>query len=546
MTVEEFEAGVRTGEIVPETPVEVDGAWIAAREWPTWAALRSSTEAQLHALWKRRSVPWVTAITLGLTIQVFRMELTKTGTTLGLLDQLSRDTTAILERGEGWRILSYGLLHADPNHILSNSAAVAVAGWALETMIGHRGALAVLVVSTATGAALGTLFSPEIPSVGISGGAFGLLGACAVLGLRYFDIIPVAARAAFGTTAALFTLWAVVGGMTGERVDSWCHLGGLIAGLGLGAVYRPRVSAWERTNRWVDAGSLALVLSLVVAPLVAGLNLVPWKEWRADGAVARRPAWWTLQVSKSGLGGYGNGDRSSVISLDTARHEAPPTVSAVLQDTLLVVRRLDAAATLRQGEDDRATLTYHTGSEPRVVELRVFIRGLYATTAAVDTRPDARFAPVLRRTILDDVQLATPDDLADDLASATSGSWKSQVAGAAALASLGDVAGASLAFEAARERGDAAVVDAAEIEVLAALRHPSAPMRIEAALAASPADRRLRATATRAYATLGEPSMAQALALALVMDAPTPRSAAAATALLTEVGGSLPATAPGN
>lgn len=546
MTVEEFEAGVRTGAIVPETPVEVDGAWIAAREWPTWAALRSSTEAELHALWKRRPVPWVTAITLGLTIQVFRMEFTGTGTTLGLLDRLSRDTTGILERGEGWRILSYGLLHADPNHILSNSAAVAVAGWALETMIGHRGALAVLIASTAAGAALATLFSPEIPSVGISGGAFGLLGACAVLGLRYFDIIPVAARAAFGTTAALFTVWAFVGGMTGERVDSWCHFGGLLAGLAFGALYRPRVRTWARTNRWVDFTALALVLTLVLTPRVAGLHLVPWQEWRADGAVAKRPTWWTLQVSKSGLGGYGNGDRSSVISLDSRRHDRPPTVPTVLQDTLLVVRRLDAAATLHPGEGDRATLTYHTGTESRVVELRVFIRGLYSTTAAVDTQPNARFAPALRSTILDQVQLATPDDLADDFAGATSGYWKARVAAAVARASLGDAEGAAADFALARATGDAAVVDAAEIEVLAALRNPGAPARIEAALAASPTDRRLRATAARAFATLGLASRAQALALALVLDAPTPRSEAAAKALLTELGGSPPALAPGN
>lgn len=544
MTVEEFEAGIRTGAIVPETPVEVDGAWIAARDWPTWAALRASTEAELHALWKRRTVPWVTAITLGLITQVFRLAFAETGSRLGLFEHLNRDTTGILERGEGWRMLTYALLHADPNHILGNAAGIAVAGWALETMIGHRGMLAVLGTSIAAGAALGALFSPEMPSVGISGGDFGLLGACAVLGLRYFDIIPVAARAAFGTTAALFTAWLFIGGTTGERVDSWCHFGGLLAGLALGALYRPRVRTWERTNRWADLGALAVVLTLVLAPLAAGHRLVPWEEWPADGALAKRPAWWTLQVSQSGLGGYGNGDRSSVISLDTARHDQPPTVSAVLQDCLDVVRRLDAAATLDEHDGDRGTLRYHTGTEPRVVELRVFIRGLYATTAAVDARPDARFGPVLRAAILDDLVLATPDDLADDLADASSGYWKARLAGAVAMASMGDLKAASAGFAAARAAGDAAVVDAAEIEILAALRDPDAPARIEAALAASPTDRRLRATAARACMTLGLTTRAQELALALVLDAPTPRSQSAAAALLTEVGGSPPPPAP--
>ncbi len=536
MTVDAFEADIRTGEIVADTPVEINGRWACASDWPTWSALRASPEAQVHAIWARRTVPWVTALTLGLIVQVFRLEFTKTGEALGILNQLPRDTTGILERGEGWRLITSGLVHGNPSHLLGNAAAVAVAGWALEVMIGHRAMLLVLLGTIITGNTLSTLITPEVVSGGISGGAFGLLGACAVLGLRTLDMIPTAAKAAFGTTAAVFTVWAFLGGWNNEQVDNWCHAGGLLGGLLLGTLYRPRIPSWERGNRWVDRGALALVAVGVLAPTLVGPSLVPWTAWAADGAEARRPAWWVPGVGRSGLAGYGNSDRSTSLTVDTALNDQVATTAEVLEEVLTTVRRMDSAAVLTPHDGDRATLTYHTGKEPRVLDLRVIVRGLYVTTAGVDARVDSPFARQLRKAILDDLVLVPPDALKDDLAGGKSGSWKAQLAHGVAASSMGSLDEGRAAFALARAHGDPAVVDTAQFGVLAALADATTPARIDAALAAFPDDRRLRAAAARARMRYGDRAGAVEIATALVTDAPSPRSRTSAEALLKELG----------
>ena len=536
MTIEAFEAEIRTGKIIADTPVEVNGRWMSASDWPAWGALRESPEAHLHGIWTRRTVPWVTALTLGLIVQVFRLEFAETGEVLGVLTHFPRDTTGILERGEGWRLLTSAFLHGDPAHLLGNAAAIAVAGWALEVMIGHRAMLLVLLGTIVTGNALSTLMTPQVVSIGISGGAFGLLGACIVLGLRTLDLIPAAARAAFGTTAAVFTVWAFLGGWRGEQVDNWCHSGGLLGGLLLGTLYRPRIPAWEGGNRWVDCAALALVAVGVLAPMLAGPVLVPWTPWMADGAESKRPAWWVPEVGRSGLAGYGNSDRSTSLSIDTAMVDHVATPAEVLEEVLATIRRIDAAAEITHHDGERATLTYHTGEEPRVLDLRVIVRGLYVTTAGVDAREAAPFGPRLRKAVLDDLVLMPPDALKDDLAGGSSGSWQAQLTHGVAACSLGSVAEGRTAFALARTHGNPATVDAAEFSVLAALGDVSTPSRIDAALAAFPEDRRLRAAAARARLRFGDRAGAVDLAHALVEDAPSPRSRTSAEALLRELG----------
>ena len=92
------------------------------------------------------------------------------------------------------------------------------------------------------------------------------------------------------------------------------------------------------------------------------------------------------------------------------------------------------------------------------------------------------------------------------------------------------------AFALARAHGDPAVVDTAQFGVLAALADATTPARIDAALAAFPDDRRLRAAAARARMRYGDRAGAVEIATALVTDAPSPRSRTSAEALLKELG----------
>jgi membrane associated rhomboid family serine protease len=538
LTVEEFEAAVVRGDVPEELPVATGGAWIRAADWPTWASLRTSTAAQLHGLWRDRRVPWLTAVIVGglLQISLFSGLLFARGW-LPSLQWLARDTTGILERGEGWRLVTYALLHDGPVHILSNGAALLVACYGLERLIGRAATGMVLLASVLIGGVASATLLPGIASVGVSGGDFGVLGACAVLSVRFLDFVPRGSRAAFGLGAAVLTLQFLLSGVGQERVDNPCHFGGLAAGVLLGLAYRPAIAAWARWNAGVTALTAAVCAALILAPTVAGERLVPTTPWEGDGGHATRPAWWTMQVGKGGLGGFGNADRSSTVSIDTSRQGAVKTVDEALGDILATVQRFDPGAVLEREGGDRGAVRYTADGEARIIRLRVVVRGLYTTVAAVDVAQGGRMEARLVADVLDGLVLDTPPDLADALAGKDSASARARLEAAVAAAELGAPDRSAAAFAAERARGDAARVDIAELTVLAALGDPLATARIDAALAAWPDDRRVKAAAARALHVVGEAARAEAFARELLATADGERARRSAAALLDEIGG---------
>ncbi len=535
LTVEEFESEVTRGTIPEELPVSVDGRWIRAADWPTWGSLRASTSAQLHDLWRGRQVPWVTAFVVGLIVQIQLFA--------PAYAWLTRDTTGILERGEGWRLVTYALLHAGPDHLLSNAAGLAVACWGLERLIGRVATGVVLLASIVTGGVASALLLPQIQSLGISGGDFGVLGACAMLSLRFLEFVPPGSRAAFGMGAALLTAQFLWGGVGVENVDTPAHFGGLAAGLVLGLAYRPNVAAWARWNRGVTIAAALLVTTAVLAPPAVGVQLIPLTAYEADGARAERPAWWTLQVGRGGLGGYGNADRTSSVALETSRQAGVQTTEVALSDVLARTKRLDPAATLEVGPEGRGTVKYTSEGTPRTLYLRLVVRGLYVTVAGVDVEAESRMAPRLQREVLDELELATPTDLVDVLAGASSSSPRVRLAAAVAAAELGAPDRSAAVFAAERARSDPGKVDTAQFTVLAALGASDAKSHVEAAVVAWPEDRRLHAAAARAMHTLGDTQRAGEIATALFRSAEGERAVRSAEALLAEVGAGSPSSA---
>jgi membrane associated rhomboid family serine protease len=540
LTVEEFEAAITHGDVPEDQPVSVDGRWMRAADWPAWQSLRASTTAQLHGLWHGRQVAWITAVVTGLIVQIYLFvpALAARGL-IAYPSFLTRDTTAILERGEGWRLFTYALLHGGPDHLLSNAAGLAVACWGLERMIGRMATLVVLLASIVTGGVASALLLPQIQSLGISGGDFGVLGACAVLSLRYLEFVPRGSRAAFGLGGALLTAQFLYGGVNQENVDTPCHLGGLVAGMALGLVVRPNVVAWQRWNRGVAGVTAILLCAAMAAPMAFGVRMIPLTAYEADGVTASRPAWWTVQVGRAGLGGYGNADRSSTVILETSRQSAVFDTDRALAGVLLRVQRMDPEAVLAESTADSGLVRYQSEGEPRVLRLRVAIRGLYTTLAGVDVAEGSRMESLLVREVLEDLALETPDEIAEAVAGADSPSAKTRLAAAVAAAELGAPDHSAASFAAERARGNPARVDVAEFTVLAALAAPEARPRIDKAIAEWPDDRRVQAAAVRALGQLGDSGPARLIATRLLQTAEGDRAIRSAERLLEEVGGTL-------
>jgi membrane associated rhomboid family serine protease len=138
---------------------------------------------------------------------------------------------------EPWQLLTYAFLHANLLHIGFNMFALYMFGAPVERVFGPRRYLIyylVCVLSAAIVQLLTASFTGAVyPTIGASGGVFGLLLAYAIYFphnrvMLIFPPIPMPARVFVVVYAALELLLGVTG--TEEGVAHFAHLGGLIGG----------------------------------------------------------------------------------------------------------------------------------------------------------------------------------------------------------------------------------------------------------------------------------------------------------------------------
>jgi membrane associated rhomboid family serine protease len=139
-----------------------------------------------------------------------------------------------------WQLVTYAFLHGGMLHLAFNMFALYMFGGAIEQVFGTRRYLTyyfVSVISAALTQLVFALVSGGIyPTVGASGGVFGLLLAYAVYFpnnrvMLIFPPIPMPARVFVLVYAALELFLGVTG--TQEGVAHFAHLGGMIGGFAL-------------------------------------------------------------------------------------------------------------------------------------------------------------------------------------------------------------------------------------------------------------------------------------------------------------------------
>jgi membrane associated rhomboid family serine protease len=136
-----------------------------------------------------------------------------------------------------WQLVTYAFLHGGLTHLLFNMFALYMFGSAMEQVVGARRYVNYYFVCVITAALaqllVSSLMGGMYPTVGASGGVFGLLLAYAVFFPRnrvmlLFPPIPLPAR----VFVILYAVLELVLGVTGsqEGVAHFAHLGGLVGG----------------------------------------------------------------------------------------------------------------------------------------------------------------------------------------------------------------------------------------------------------------------------------------------------------------------------
>ena len=163
-----------------------------------------------------------------------------------------------VKSGEWYRIITSGFLHGSLLHLGFNSFAIWNLGRTLEGAIGRWRYAALFFVSVLGGSAGALLLSPNVPTIGASGGAFGLMAA-AVVGMHARGV-PMRANGWLPPMVInlLFTV-----SIPGISIGG--HLGGIVAGGIVGYVIIGR----RMRNRQIDIAVLVAVGVFAVAVALA-------------------------------------------------------------------------------------------------------------------------------------------------------------------------------------------------------------------------------------------------------------------------------------
>ena len=218
----------------------------------------------------------LTWLIIGLTVVVSFMAMSPEGSFLyGVLEL---DKRAVAD-GEYWRLWTVTLVHDPGNllHLFFNMYALYICGPLIEQLYGSRLFLGFYLLFAAAGSVGSFVFGGDLPSVGASGAIFGLFGLLLAASRTHHPVLDRQGRSLVGQIGMLIVLNLILGFALGARIDNAAHVGGLLAGLWLGALIVPgRVSTlrgmWQRPAGQEGAGRPSLVLPVLgVAALVVVL-----------------------------------------------------------------------------------------------------------------------------------------------------------------------------------------------------------------------------------------------------------------------------------
>lgn len=157
--------------------------------------------------------------------------------------------------GEYYRLITAAFLHGSITHILVNMLSLWIIGPPVEALLGRSRFLSLYLLGAVAGTSVSYMFgAPNVVSVGASGAIFAVFGALIAVSRRLGQSL--------GPYVAMLAINAAIGFLY-PGIDWRAHVGGLVAGLALGAAaaYAPRgrVVSWFLTAA-IGVAAVAVVL----------------------------------------------------------------------------------------------------------------------------------------------------------------------------------------------------------------------------------------------------------------------------------------------
>ncbi len=226
--------------------------------------------------------PWVTYVLIAMNLVVFVAELVGTtqagGSSSDLLNG-ARGTIyehgvlwgPLVGRGEWWRLITGGFLHAGLLHVGMNMFVLYRIGPQLEKMLGWARYLSLYVAALLAGSLGVMIVSPMTPTLGASGAIFGLLGAAAAYQVSHKINIM---QSGLGALIMINVFITFVGS---SFISVGGHLGGLVGGAAVGYLLfqleEREQSQWLGVAMACGVGLACLVTAILIAPTAIPASL---------------------------------------------------------------------------------------------------------------------------------------------------------------------------------------------------------------------------------------------------------------------------------
>lgn len=147
-------------------------------------------------------------------VTVSRKEKLLTGHNKGRLNRALRLSDEKIKKGEVWRLVSSALLHVGTFHILTNTAAFLIVGYAVETKIGTVKTLLCYLASAFVSGLFMAFVYHLHEGEGASPGIYGLVAVFMILALKNGNVLFSGVPVALLVILAIYVLSGLFGGKT--------------------------------------------------------------------------------------------------------------------------------------------------------------------------------------------------------------------------------------------------------------------------------------------------------------------------------------------
>ena len=161
--------------------------------------------------------------------------------------------------GDWWRLLTAMFVHANLIHLLVKLFFFWFFGKRMEAILGGRSFLLFYLSCGLAGNLVTVAILPEAMSYGASGAVYGLAGGLvAAFGMK---VRRLSMRQWWKLALlAIWVAWTIHEGFSDAEINNAAHLGGLLAGLALGAILASGLIQTAKDRQWVFVGAALVFL----------------------------------------------------------------------------------------------------------------------------------------------------------------------------------------------------------------------------------------------------------------------------------------------